>query len=64
MLRRWRLIWRRTSSKWPFRIGPGGSWNGNGSRAGGSVQSPPVAVAELYGGQMAEVTGYDDDENL
>jgi mannose-6-phosphate isomerase-like protein (cupin superfamily) len=29
-----------------------------------SVQSPPVAVAELYGGQMAEVTGYDDDENL
>ena len=27
-----------------------------------SVQSPPVAVAELYGGQMAEVTGYDDDE--
>jgi mannose-6-phosphate isomerase-like protein (cupin superfamily) len=29
-----------------------------------SVQSPPVAVAELYGGQMAEVTGYDDDEGL
>jgi len=26
------------------------------------VQSPPVAVAELYGRQMAEVTGYDDDE--
>lgn len=29
-----------------------------------SVQSPPVAVAELYGGQMAEVNGYDDDEEL
>ena len=29
-----------------------------------SVQSPPVAVAELYGGQMAEVSGYDDDEDL
>ena len=27
-----------------------------------SVQSPPVAVAELYGGQMAEVTGYDDED--
>ena len=27
-----------------------------------SVQSPPVTVSELYGGQMAEVTGYDDDE--
>jgi mannose-6-phosphate isomerase-like protein (cupin superfamily) len=29
-----------------------------------SVQSPPVAVAELYGGQMAEVNGYDDEEDL
>jgi mannose-6-phosphate isomerase-like protein (cupin superfamily) len=29
-----------------------------------SVQSPPVAVAELYGGQLAaEVAGYDDDED-
>lgn len=27
-----------------------------------SVQSPPVAVAELYGAQLAEVSGYDDDE--
>jgi mannose-6-phosphate isomerase-like protein (cupin superfamily) len=27
-----------------------------------SVQSPPVAVDELYGRQMAEVTGYDEDE--
>jgi mannose-6-phosphate isomerase-like protein (cupin superfamily) len=29
-----------------------------------SVQSPPVAVAELYGGQMAEVNGYGDEEDL
>jgi mannose-6-phosphate isomerase-like protein (cupin superfamily) len=29
-----------------------------------SVQSPPVAIAELYGGQLAEVKGYDDDEEL
>lgn len=28
-----------------------------------SVQSPPVAVAELFGGQMAEVSGYDEDED-
>jgi mannose-6-phosphate isomerase-like protein (cupin superfamily) len=27
-----------------------------------SVQSPPVTVAELYGEQLAEVAGYDDDE--
>ena len=27
-----------------------------------SVQSPPVAVAELYGGQMAEVAGYEDED--
>jgi mannose-6-phosphate isomerase-like protein (cupin superfamily) len=27
-----------------------------------SVQSPPVAVAELYGRQMAEVSGYDEDD--
>jgi mannose-6-phosphate isomerase-like protein (cupin superfamily) len=27
-----------------------------------SVQSPPVAVTELYNRQLAEVTGYDDDE--
>jgi mannose-6-phosphate isomerase-like protein (cupin superfamily) len=26
-----------------------------------SVQSPPVAVEELYGEQLAEVAGYDDD---
>jgi mannose-6-phosphate isomerase-like protein (cupin superfamily) len=29
-----------------------------------SVQSPPVAAAELYSDQLAEVAGYDDDENL
>ncbi len=28
-----------------------------------AFQSPPVAVSELYGGQMAEVSGYDDDED-
>jgi mannose-6-phosphate isomerase-like protein (cupin superfamily) len=27
-----------------------------------SAQSPPVAVEELLAGQMAEVAGYDDDE--
>jgi mannose-6-phosphate isomerase-like protein (cupin superfamily) len=29
-----------------------------------SVQSPPVAVAELYGDQLAEVASYEDDEDL
>ena len=38
--------------------------DGEGELACISVQSPPVAVAELYGGQMAEVSGYDDDEDL
>jgi mannose-6-phosphate isomerase-like protein (cupin superfamily) len=37
--------------------------NGDSELACISVQSPPVAVAELYGGQMAaELAGYDDDE--
>lgn len=27
-----------------------------------SVQSPPVAVSELYGRQMAEVAGYDEED--
>ena len=37
--------------------------NGDGELACISVQSPPVAVAELYGGQMAAgLAGYDDDE--
>jgi mannose-6-phosphate isomerase-like protein (cupin superfamily) len=34
---------------------------GEGELACVSVQSPPVAVAELYGRQMAEVSGYDED---
>lgn len=29
-----------------------------------SIQSPPVAAAELYSDQLAEVSGYDDDEDL
>jgi mannose-6-phosphate isomerase-like protein (cupin superfamily) len=36
--------------------------DGDGAFACLSVQSPPVAVAELYGEQLAEVAGYDDDE--
>ena len=36
--------------------------NGDGELACISIQSPPVAVAELYGRQMAEVTGYDEDD--
>lgn len=35
---------------------------GDGELACVSVQSPPVAVAELYGRQLAEVTGYDEDD--
>jgi mannose-6-phosphate isomerase-like protein (cupin superfamily) len=27
-----------------------------------SVQSPPVAAAELYSDQLAEVAGYDEDD--
>ena len=37
--------------------------HGSGELALLSVQSPPVAVSELYGRQMAEVAGYDDDED-
>ena len=29
-----------------------------------SVQSPPVAAAELYSDQLAEVAGYDDDDDV
>jgi mannose-6-phosphate isomerase-like protein (cupin superfamily) len=29
-----------------------------------SIQSPPVAAAELYSDQLAEVAGYDDDDDL
>ena len=38
--------------------------NGDAVLACVSVQSPPVAAAELYSDQLAEVAGYDDDENL
>ena len=38
--------------------------NGESELACVSVQSPPVAVAELYGRQMAEVTGYDEDDDV
>jgi mannose-6-phosphate isomerase-like protein (cupin superfamily) len=38
--------------------------NGDSELACISVQSPPVAVAELYRGQMAEVSGYDDDDDV
>jgi mannose-6-phosphate isomerase-like protein (cupin superfamily) len=36
--------------------------NGDGELACISVQSPPVAVQELYGRQMAEVSSYDEDD--
>jgi mannose-6-phosphate isomerase-like protein (cupin superfamily) len=29
-----------------------------------SIQSPPVAAADLYSDQLAEVAGYDDDDDL
>jgi mannose-6-phosphate isomerase-like protein (cupin superfamily) len=29
-----------------------------------SIQSPPVAAAELYSDQLAEVAGYDDDDEV
>lgn len=29
-----------------------------------SIQSPPVAAAELYSDQLAEVSGYDDDDEF
>jgi len=29
-----------------------------------SIQSPPVAAAEMYSDQLAEVAGYDDDDEL
>jgi mannose-6-phosphate isomerase-like protein (cupin superfamily) len=35
--------------------------NGEATLACVSVQSPPVAAAELYSDQLAEVSGYDDD---
>ncbi len=35
--------------------------NGEDAMACISVQSPPVAVAELFAGQMADVAGYDEE---
>ena len=29
-----------------------------------SIQSPPVAAAELYSDQLAEVAGYDDEDDV
>jgi len=36
--------------------------NGEAELACVSVQSPPVAAAELYSDQLAEVSGYDDED--
>jgi mannose-6-phosphate isomerase-like protein (cupin superfamily) len=38
--------------------------NGEAELACVSVQSPPVAAAELYSDQLAEVSGYGEDEDL
>jgi mannose-6-phosphate isomerase-like protein (cupin superfamily) len=38
--------------------------DGEGELACLSIQSPPVAAAELYSDQLAEVAGYDDDDDL
>ncbi len=38
--------------------------NGGADLACVSVQSPPVAAAELYSDKLAEVAGYNDDEDL
>jgi mannose-6-phosphate isomerase-like protein (cupin superfamily) len=38
--------------------------NGEETLACVSVQSPPVAAAELYSDQLAEVSGYGEDEEL
>jgi mannose-6-phosphate isomerase-like protein (cupin superfamily) len=37
--------------------------SGEGELACVSIQSPPVAVSEMLGRQMAEVTGYDEDDD-
>lgn len=36
--------------------------DGEGEMACVSVQSPPVALAELYADQLAEVSGYDEED--
>jgi mannose-6-phosphate isomerase-like protein (cupin superfamily) len=38
--------------------------DGVGELACVSIQSPPVAAAELYSDQLAEVAGYDDDDEF
>jgi mannose-6-phosphate isomerase-like protein (cupin superfamily) len=38
--------------------------DGDGEMACVSIQSPPVAAVELYSDQLAEVAGYDDDDEL
>jgi mannose-6-phosphate isomerase-like protein (cupin superfamily) len=38
--------------------------DGNAELACVSIQSPPVAAAELYSDQLAEVAGYDDDDEF
>jgi mannose-6-phosphate isomerase-like protein (cupin superfamily) len=38
--------------------------NGEAELSFVSIQSPPVAAAELYSDQLAEVAGYDDDDEI
>ncbi len=37
--------------------------SGDGELACVSIQSPPVAVAEMYGRQMVEVTGFEEEDD-
>ncbi len=38
--------------------------NGEAELSCVSIQSPPVAAAELYSDQLAEVAGYDEDDDI
>ena len=38
--------------------------NGDADFSFVSIQSPPVAAAELYSDQLAEVAGYDEDDDI
>jgi len=38
--------------------------NGEAELSVVSIQSPPVAAAELYSDQLAEVAGYDEDDDI
>jgi mannose-6-phosphate isomerase-like protein (cupin superfamily) len=38
--------------------------NGEADLSFVSIQSPPVAAAELYSDQLAEVAGYDEDDDI